>query len=166
MQIAPIHHQHAKNRRPWILLPVVSGPWTSFVAALDKGRSNTAVCKAIQTVTSSNSAPASSWQLLSPAASTVQQIPYKWGHRILCSGSLHGTASYTFPTMTLAANLPTVSVTPVANFPLVLLTLVVLLDLRISLRIFWAHCGLCHMLSLALLTLQDRHKDFHHITRD
>ncbi len=45
MQIVPIHHQHAKNRRPWILLPVVSGPWTSFVAAIDKGRSNIAVCR-------------------------------------------------------------------------------------------------------------------------
>jgi hypothetical protein len=45
MQIAPIHHQHAKNRRPWILLPIVSGPWASFVAALDKGRSNIAVCR-------------------------------------------------------------------------------------------------------------------------
>ncbi len=45
MQIVPIHHQHAKNRRPWILLPVVFGPWTSFVAALDKGRSNIAVCR-------------------------------------------------------------------------------------------------------------------------
>ena len=45
MQIVPIHHQHAKNRRPWILLPVVSGPWTSFVAELDKGQSNIAVCR-------------------------------------------------------------------------------------------------------------------------
>ncbi len=45
MQIVPIHHQHAKNKRPWILLPVVSGPWTSFVAALDKGQFNIAVCR-------------------------------------------------------------------------------------------------------------------------
>ncbi len=45
VQIAPIHHQHAKNRRPWILLHVVSGPWTSIVAALDKGQCNKAVCR-------------------------------------------------------------------------------------------------------------------------
>jgi hypothetical protein len=45
MQIVPIYHQHAKNRRPWILLHVVSGPWTSIVAALDKGQSNIAVCR-------------------------------------------------------------------------------------------------------------------------
>jgi hypothetical protein len=29
---------HDQSRGPWILLHVVSGPWTSFVAALDKGR--------------------------------------------------------------------------------------------------------------------------------
>ncbi len=45
MQIAPIHHQHAKNRRPWILLPVVFGPSTFIVAALDKGRFKIAVCR-------------------------------------------------------------------------------------------------------------------------
>ena len=45
MQIVPIHHGHAKNRRPWIPLHVVSGPWTSLVAALDEGRSNMAVCR-------------------------------------------------------------------------------------------------------------------------
>ncbi len=45
VQIAPIHHQHAKNRRPWIILHVVSGPWTSIVAALDKGQCNKAVCR-------------------------------------------------------------------------------------------------------------------------
>ena len=45
VQIAPIHHQHTKNRRPWILLHVVSGPWTSIVAALDKGQCNIAVCR-------------------------------------------------------------------------------------------------------------------------
>jgi hypothetical protein len=43
MQI--VHHQHVKNRRPWISLHVVSGPWTSIVAALDKGQSNIAVCR-------------------------------------------------------------------------------------------------------------------------
>jgi hypothetical protein len=43
MQI--VHHQHAKNRRPWIPLHVVSGPWTSIVAALDKGQFNIAVCR-------------------------------------------------------------------------------------------------------------------------
>ncbi len=43
MQI--VHHQHVKNRRPWISLHVVSGPWTSIVAALDKGRSIIAVCR-------------------------------------------------------------------------------------------------------------------------
>ena len=45
MQIVPIHHWHAKNRIPWILLHCVSGPWTSIVAALDGGRSNIAVCR-------------------------------------------------------------------------------------------------------------------------
>ena len=46
MQIVPIHHhQHAKNRRPWIPLHVVSGPWTSIVAALDKGQCNIAACR-------------------------------------------------------------------------------------------------------------------------
>ena len=42
MQIAPIHHQHAKNGSSF---HAVSGPWTSFVAALDKGRFNIAVCR-------------------------------------------------------------------------------------------------------------------------
>ncbi len=45
VQIVPIYHQHAKNRRPWILLHVVSGPWTFIVAALDKGQCNIAVCR-------------------------------------------------------------------------------------------------------------------------
>ena len=45
MQIAPIHHWHAKNRIPRIPLHFVSGPWTSIVAALDGGRSNIAVCR-------------------------------------------------------------------------------------------------------------------------
>jgi hypothetical protein len=35
---------HDQSRGPWILLHVVSGPWTSIVAALDKGRFNMAVC--------------------------------------------------------------------------------------------------------------------------
>ena len=48
MQI--VHHQHAKNRRPWIPLHVVSGPWTSIVAALDKGQCNIAVCRRYTTV--------------------------------------------------------------------------------------------------------------------
>ena len=43
MQI--VHHLPVKNRRPMISLHVVSGPWTSIVAALDKGRSNIAVCR-------------------------------------------------------------------------------------------------------------------------
>ena len=45
MQIVPIHHWHAKNRIPRIPLHLVSGPWTSIVAALDGGRSNIAVCR-------------------------------------------------------------------------------------------------------------------------
>ena len=36
---------HDQSRGPWILLHVVSGPWTSIVAALDKGRFNMAVCR-------------------------------------------------------------------------------------------------------------------------
>jgi hypothetical protein len=43
MQI--VHHLPVKNRRPMISLHAVSGPWTSFVAALDKGRFNIAVCR-------------------------------------------------------------------------------------------------------------------------
>ena len=35
---------HDQSGGPWILLHVVSGPWTSIVAALDKGRFNMAVC--------------------------------------------------------------------------------------------------------------------------
>ena len=45
MQIVPIHHWHAKNRIPRIPLHFVSGPWTSIVAALDKGQFNIAVCR-------------------------------------------------------------------------------------------------------------------------
>jgi hypothetical protein len=37
--------QHDQGRGPWILLHVVSGPWTSFVAALDKGQCRKAVCR-------------------------------------------------------------------------------------------------------------------------
>jgi hypothetical protein len=36
---------HDQGRGPWILLHVVSGPWTSFVAALDKGQCRKAVCR-------------------------------------------------------------------------------------------------------------------------
>jgi hypothetical protein len=36
---------HDQSRGPWILLHIVSGPWTFFVAALDKGRFNMAVCR-------------------------------------------------------------------------------------------------------------------------
>jgi len=43
MQI--VHHLPVKNRRPMISLHVVSGPWTSIVAALDKGRFIIAVCR-------------------------------------------------------------------------------------------------------------------------
>jgi len=38
----PLHDQ---GRGAWILLHVVSGPWTSFVAALDKGQCRKAVCR-------------------------------------------------------------------------------------------------------------------------
>jgi hypothetical protein len=43
MQI--VHHLPVKNRRPMISLHVVSGPWTSFVVAIEKGRFNIAVCR-------------------------------------------------------------------------------------------------------------------------
>jgi len=36
---------HDQSRGPWILLHVVSGPWTFFVAALDKGQCRKAVCR-------------------------------------------------------------------------------------------------------------------------
>jgi len=36
--LLPMLSLHDQGRGPWILLHVVSGPWTSFVAALDKGR--------------------------------------------------------------------------------------------------------------------------------
>ncbi len=39
-----MHYQHDQDR-PWNLLQVVSGPWTSFVAVLDKGQWNIAVCR-------------------------------------------------------------------------------------------------------------------------
>jgi hypothetical protein len=38
----PLHDQ---GRGPWIFLHLVSGPWTSFVAALDKGQCRKAVCR-------------------------------------------------------------------------------------------------------------------------
>ena len=36
---------HGQGKGPWILFHVVSGPWTSFVAALDKGQCRKAVCR-------------------------------------------------------------------------------------------------------------------------
>jgi hypothetical protein len=36
---------HDQSRGPWILLHVVSGPWTFFVSALDKGQCRKAVCR-------------------------------------------------------------------------------------------------------------------------
>jgi hypothetical protein len=41
--MASMHLQHDQGGGPWILLHVVSGPWTSFVAALDKGQCRKAV---------------------------------------------------------------------------------------------------------------------------
>ncbi len=35
---------HDQGRGPWILLHVVSGPWTSLVALHDKGQCKIAVC--------------------------------------------------------------------------------------------------------------------------
>ena len=43
--MASMHLQHDQSIGPWILLHVVSGPWTSFVAALDKGQCRKAVCR-------------------------------------------------------------------------------------------------------------------------
>jgi hypothetical protein len=43
--LLPMLSLHDQSRGPWILLHVVSGPWTSIVAALDGGRSNIAVCR-------------------------------------------------------------------------------------------------------------------------
>ena len=34
--MASMHLQHDQGRGPWILLHVVSGPWTSFLAVHDK----------------------------------------------------------------------------------------------------------------------------------
>ncbi len=39
-----MHYQHDQDR-PWNLCHVVSGPWTSFVAVLDKGQWNIAICR-------------------------------------------------------------------------------------------------------------------------
>jgi hypothetical protein len=36
---------HDQSKGPWILLHVVSVPWTFFVAALDKGPCRKAVCR-------------------------------------------------------------------------------------------------------------------------
>jgi hypothetical protein len=41
----PMLSLHDQSRGPWILLHVVSGPWTFFVAALDKGQCRKAVCR-------------------------------------------------------------------------------------------------------------------------
>ncbi len=43
----PLAHAlpYDQSRGPWILLHVVSGPWTFFVAALDKGQCRKAVCR-------------------------------------------------------------------------------------------------------------------------
>ncbi len=40
-------HMHCPHDqgRPWNLLHVVAGPWTSFVAVLDKGQLNIAICR-------------------------------------------------------------------------------------------------------------------------
>ena len=45
VQMASMLLQHDQGRGLWILLHVVSGPWTSFVAALDKGQCRKAVCR-------------------------------------------------------------------------------------------------------------------------
>jgi hypothetical protein len=36
--LLPMLSLHDQGRGPWILLHVVSGPWTSFLAVLDKGQ--------------------------------------------------------------------------------------------------------------------------------
>jgi hypothetical protein len=41
--LLPMFPLHDQGRGPWILLYVGSGPWTSFVAALDKGQCRKAV---------------------------------------------------------------------------------------------------------------------------
>jgi hypothetical protein len=41
----PMLSLHDQSRGPWILLHVVSGPWTFFVAALDNGQCRKAVCR-------------------------------------------------------------------------------------------------------------------------
>jgi hypothetical protein len=45
LQMASMLSLHDQGKGPWILLHVVSGPWTSFVAALDKGQCRKAVCR-------------------------------------------------------------------------------------------------------------------------
>jgi hypothetical protein len=49
---------HGQGKGPWILLHVVSGPWTSFVAALDKGQCRKAVCRRHNTLYHHAAAPA------------------------------------------------------------------------------------------------------------
>ncbi len=43
--LLPMLSLHDQGRGLWIFLHVVSGPWTSFVAALDKGQCRKAVCR-------------------------------------------------------------------------------------------------------------------------
>ena len=43
--LLPMLSLHDQGRGPWILLHVVSGPWTSLVAVHDKGQSKIAVCR-------------------------------------------------------------------------------------------------------------------------
>ncbi len=45
VQMAPMQFKHNQGIGHWILLHVVWGPWTSFVAVLDKGQWNIAVCR-------------------------------------------------------------------------------------------------------------------------
>ena len=43
--LLPMLSLHDQGRGPWILLHVVSGPWTSLVAVHDKGQCRKAVCR-------------------------------------------------------------------------------------------------------------------------
>ena len=45
VQMASMLSPHDQGKGPWILLHVVSGPWTSLVAVHDKGQSKIAVCR-------------------------------------------------------------------------------------------------------------------------
>jgi hypothetical protein len=44
VQMASMLSPHDQGKGPWILLHVVSGPWTSLVAVHDKGQCKIAVC--------------------------------------------------------------------------------------------------------------------------